>query len=262
MTEYSGRGDPARSLALLWRAKTQEPSSRKGKPELSVDRIVRAAIDVADAEGLAAVSMRRVADALKVGTMSLYTYVPGKAELIDVMLDAVHGEPERPEDDTGGWRGRLERVARQNWQLYHRHPWMLQIATSRPVMGPHTIAKYDYELRAVAGIGLTEVEMDSVVSLVLGHVEGAARRALEAAQAEQQTGQSTEQWWSAHAPLLEKVFDASRYPTAARVGASAGAAYGAAHDPDHAFEFGLQRVLDGIEVLVQQRAAKSPGRKK
>ena len=261
MTEYSGRGDPARSLALLWRAKTQEPSSRKGKPELSVDRIVRVAIDVADAEGLTALSMRRVADALKVGTMSLYTYVPGKAELIDVMLDSVYGEPERPEEDTGGWRARLERVARQNWALYHRHPWMLQIATTRPVMGPHTIAKYDYELRAVAGIGLTDIEMDSVLSLVLGHVEGAARRALESAQAEQQTGLSNEQWWSAHAPLLEKVFDASRYPTAARVGAAAGEAHGGAYEPEHAFEFGLQRVLDGIEVLIERRSAK-PGRKK
>lgn len=130
-----------------------------------------------------------------------------------------------------------------------------------PGDGPHTIAKYDYELRAVADIGLTDVEMDSVVSLVLGHVEGAARRALESAQAEQQTGQSHEQWWSAHAPLLEKVFDASRHPTAARVGAAAGAAYGAAYEPEHAFEFGLQRVLDGIEVLIERRAAKS-GRKK
>ncbi|WP_246356856.1 TetR/AcrR family transcriptional regulator [Pyxidicoccus fallax] len=261
MTEYSGRGDPARSLALLWRTKTQEPSSRRGKPELSVDRIVRVAIEVADAEGLAAVSMRRVADALKVGTMSLYTYVPGKAELIDVMLDSVHGEVERPEEADTGWRARLERVARRNWELYRRHPWLLQIATSRPVMGPNTIAKYDHELRAVEGIGLTDVEMDSVLSLVLGHVEGAARRALESAQAEQQTGMSHEQWWRAHAPLLEKVFDASRHPTAARVGAAAGEAYGAAVEPEHAFEFGLQRVLDGIEVLIERRTAK-PGRRR
>ena len=76
--EYSGKGDPARSLALLWR--TSERTSRKGKPDLNVDRIVRAAIEVADAEGLQALSMRRVAERLGVGTMSLYTYVPGKPE--------------------------------------------------------------------------------------------------------------------------------------------------------------------------------------
>src|SRR5439155_23227897 len=135
--------DPARSLALLWR--TRERASRKGKPDLSVDLIVRAAIDIADASGLGALSMRRVAERLGVGTMSLYTYVPGKAELLDVMLDAVYGEPDRPDAVPGGWRARLERIARENLALYQRHPWLLQVATSRPVLGPNAIAKYDYE---------------------------------------------------------------------------------------------------------------------
>ncbi|PTL79877.1 TetR/AcrR family transcriptional regulator [Vitiosangium sp. GDMCC 1.1324] len=255
-TEYSGSGDPQRTIELLWGS--QQRPKRGPKPRLTVEQIARTALEVADAEGLAALSMRRVADELGVATMSLYTYVPSKAELIDVMLDTVYGETARPEEVAGGWRARLEQIARENWALYHRHPWMLQIATSRPVMGPNLIAKYDYELRAVSGIGLTEVEMDSVVSLVAGHVEGAARRAVEAAQAEQHTGMTDEQWWAVHAPLLEKVLDASRYPTAARVGAAAGATYGAAHDPQHAFEFGLQRVLDGIEVLIQARAER-PG---
>lgn len=250
--EYTGSGDPARSLALLWR--THERPSRGGRSGLSVDRIVSAAIEIADAESLAALSMRRVAEHLGVGTMSLYTHVPGKGELIDVMLDTVVGEVPMPDDMSDGWRAKLEAVARANWALYHRHPWMLQIATGRPPLGPNLIAKYDYELRAVEGIGLDDIEMDSVVTLVLGHTESAARRALEASQAEQHTGMTDEQWWGASAPILSRVFDASRYPTAARVGAAAGEAYGAAHDPEHAFEFGLQRVLDGIAVLVEARA--------
>jgi AcrR family transcriptional regulator len=251
MAEYSGSGDPARSLALLWR--TRERPSRKGKPALSVDRIVQAAIEVADADGLAALSMRRIAERLGVGTMSLYTHVPGKAELIDVMLDEVYGEAARPEDVRGGWRARLELVARENRALYRRHPWLLQVGTSRPVLGPNAITKYDYELRAVDGIGLSEVEMDSVVSLVAAHVHGAARGAMEAAQVVQHSGMTDEQWWGASAPHLGKVFDASRYPTAARVGAAAGEAYGAAYDFEHGFEFGLQRILDGIEALVRAR---------
>jgi AcrR family transcriptional regulator len=253
MAEYSGSGDPARSLALLWR--TRERPGRKGKPDLSVDRIAEAAIAVADAEGMAALSMRRIAERLGVGTMSLYTHVPGKGELIDVMLDAVYGEEARPEDVPGGWRGRLEAVARQGWALYRRHPWLVQVGTSRPVLGPNAIARYDYELRAVDGIGLSDVEMDSVVSLVAGHVHGAARGAMEAAQAEQLSGMTDEQWWGASAPHLSKVFDASRHPTAARVGTAAGEAHGAAHDFEHGFEFGLQRILDGIEALVRQRAS-------
>lgn len=258
MTEYSAQGDPARSLALLWRTgeRTGERPGRKGKPDLGVERIVRAAIEVADAEGLAALSMRRVAEQLGVGTMSLYTYVPGKAELIDVMVDTVYGELPAPDDVPGGWRGRLELIARENLALYRRHPWMLQVSTaSRPPLGPNLIAKYDYELRAVDGIGLDDVEMDAVVTLVNGYVSGAARGAVEAAQARQHTGVSDEQWWYAHAPYLARVFDPRRYPTAARVGAAAGEAHNTAYDPGHSFEFGLQRVLDGIEAFVSARTA-------
>lgn len=90
MTTDDGPTDPTRSLALLWR--TSERTGRRGKHDLSVGRIVHAAIELADAEGVAALSMRRVAERLGVGTMSLYTYVPGKRELLDVMVDTVHGE--------------------------------------------------------------------------------------------------------------------------------------------------------------------------
>jgi AcrR family transcriptional regulator len=254
-TEYSGRGDPARTMALLWG--TQKRPSRGPKPGLSVERVVQTAIEISDAEGLGALSMRRVADRLGVSTMSLYTYVPGKAELIDVMLDAVLGEAVGPHDVAGGWRERLEIVARENWALFHRHPWILQVAAmSRPPLGPNVIAKYDHELRAVEGIGLTDVEMDSVLTLVLEYVQGTARNAVEASQAERRTGMTDEGWWSANAPLLGMVFDAERYPTAARVGTAAGAAHGAAYDPDQAFEFGLQRVLDGVEAFVRSRSAR------
>ncbi|WP_405148410.1 TetR/AcrR family transcriptional regulator [Sphaerisporangium sp. NBC_01403] len=252
-TEYTGAGDPARSLALLWR--TREKSSRKGKPDLSVDRIVRAAIEVADAQGLAALSMRRVAEHLGVGTMSLYTYVPGKAELLDLMLDLVYGEPARPAVVEGGWRVRLELIARERWALYQRHPWMLHVATSRPLLGPNAVAAYEYELGAVDGIGLTDVEMDSVVTLVSGYVHGAARGAVEAEQVEQRSGMTDEQWWWAHAPYLSKVMDARRFPLSARVGTAAGEAYGAAYDPGQAFEFGLARILDGIETLINTRTS-------
>ncbi|MCI2417278.1 TetR/AcrR family transcriptional regulator [Saccharopolyspora sp. K220] len=253
-TEYSGGGDPARSLALLWRTQDGPSSGRRGRSDLGVDRIVRAGIDIADADGLAALSMRRVADHLGVGTMSLYTYVPGKAELIDVMLDTVYGETARAVDDDADWRSRLTRIARENWALYHRHPWMLQVAAGRAVLGPNAIAKYDHELGAVADLGLTEIEMDSLLSLVLGHAEAAARRAVEMAQVEQRSGMTDEQWWRAHAPLLGQFLDPQRYPTAARVGSAAGQAHGSAHNPAHTFEFGLQRILDGIEAFVATRS--------
>ncbi len=96
-------------------------------------------------------SMRRVADELGVGAMTLYRYVPGKAELLDVMmLDTVYGELPRREVD-GDWRAKLDEVARENRELYLRHPWLLQVATSRPPLGPHLMAKYEYELSVGRG---------------------------------------------------------------------------------------------------------------
>jgi AcrR family transcriptional regulator len=248
-TEYSGRGDPKRSLELLWGL--QEPRRRGPKPRLQITQVVEAAIAIADAEGLPALSMRRVADAVGVATMSLYSYLPGKAELLDVMLDTVTGETSRP--PINDWRSGLEDIARENWKLFHRHPWILQVATYRPPLGPNLIAKYEYELSTLEGIGLSDVEMDSVLTLVLGYVAGAARGSVEAAQAEQQTGVSDEQWWEATGPLLAQVIDAQQFPIASRVGSAAGEQYGGPAAPEFAFEFGLERVLDGVEAFVTSR---------
>ncbi|MDC7122471.1 TetR/AcrR family transcriptional regulator [Cellulomonas fimi] len=265
MTEHTGTGDPARSMALLWR--TAEPAAPRGRGAaagLSVDRVVATAVALADAEGLAALSMRRVATELGVGAMTLYTWVPGKGELVDLMVDAVLGEvvdalgglaDEAPAEPAAhpatDWRDRLEAVARANWAVFARHPWLLQVATmGRPPLGPNVMAKYEVELRAVDGTGLDEVTMDAVVTLVNGFVGGAARGVLDRAQAEQATGISEEQWWEATAPYVDQVFDADAYPTVARVGPVAGEANQAAYDPHRAFEFGLARLLDGIAVLV------------
>lgn len=250
-TDSNGRTDPARSLAVLWR--THERASRKGRPDLSVDRIARVALDIADTEGIAALSMRRVAEQLGVGTMSLYTHVPGKGELLDVMLDTVYGETDRTEHTPDQWRTHLECVARENWAMHRRHPWTLHVPTQRAVLGPQAVAKYDYELRGLDGIGLTDVEMDSVLALVLGHVHGAARGEAENTHIEQDSGLTDHQWWETHAPLLERMLDPRRFPTAARVGTAAGAEHGTAFSATHHFEFGLHRILDGIEQLIGSR---------
>ncbi|MEO3828930.1 TetR/AcrR family transcriptional regulator [Actinomadura sp. B10D3] len=249
MTEYSGGGDPKRSLELLWGVKAR---SRRGpKPRLTPEDIVRTAIALADAEGLEAPSMRRIADELGVSPMSIYTYVPGKAELIDVMVDRAFGELTPPEQDT--WRARLEHIAEDGWALYHRHPWLLRVTLARPPMGPNTLAKYEFELRAVEGLGLTDVEMDSVVALVTGFAESAARVSVNAAEAERRSGISDLEWWEATAPLLAELVDEADYPIGTRVGTAAGQEYNAAVAPRRAFEFGLARVLDGIEVLINSR---------
>ena len=254
-TEYGGGGDPARSLPLLWR--DQKRPTRGPRPGLTVDRIVAAAIELADAEGLGALSMRRVAERLGVGTMSLYTYVPGKAELLDVMLDTVLAEVARP-DGAGSWRAGLELRAREDWALFHRHPWMLQISPSRALLGPNETELFEATLRVVDGIGLGGREMVLVVSLVSDYTRGAADLAVGAAEAERRTGISDEQWWAAREPLFDKYFDPSRYPTVVSVAATgafeqpAGDAAYTVAQAQRSFEFGLARVLDGIAAFIDK----------
>jgi AcrR family transcriptional regulator len=262
VTEYSGGGDPTISMQLLWG--TREAPTRGPKRALDVPRIVAAAIRVADAQGLTLLSMRKVAEELGVGTMSLYRYVPGKAELLDQMLDTAYGEmlrldsehaaEDEPRNGGANWRAALSRVAHRYQEMYLRHPWMLQVAVSRPPLGPNVMDAYDRDLRAVEDAGLTDHEMDAVVGLVTSLAQTTARGAVDIALAEQRTGLTDRQWWDAHAPLLEQVFDPERFPIAARVGATVGESMQAAYDPKRAFDFGLARTLDGVAALIDSRA--------
>ncbi|HJX42937.1 MAG TPA: TetR/AcrR family transcriptional regulator [Geodermatophilus sp.] len=254
-TEFTGIGDPARSMDLLWR--TAPGSHRRPGPRssLDVDRVVDAAVRLADAEGLPALSMRRVAADLGVAVMTLYGHVPGKGELVDLMLDSVLAElyPDEEVVTAGDWRTRLAAVARANWDLFLRHPWALHLATGRPPLGPHLMRKYELELRAVDGLGLSEVEMDLLVTLVNDFVQGTVGGVQEKVVAERVSGVSEDQWWSAMAPHVDRFFDAERFPTVARVGPVAGEELQAASDPERSFAFGLARLLDGVGVLVGQR---------
>ncbi|GAA1225689.1 TetR/AcrR family transcriptional regulator [Pseudonocardia alaniniphila] len=243
----SGGGDFRRSLELLWG--TPEEPTRGPRPGLSVQRIVRAAIDVADAEGLAALSMRRIASALGVGAMSLYRYVPGKAELIDLMVDEVYAEDLAAERAvTGDWRERLEEFGRQEWALYLRHPWMLQIAQGRPMLGPNSMASTDVTLLAVDGIGLDEHEMLAAVVMLSSFVSGLAKTTIEAMQAADSTGVSDEEWWEIQGEYVGPAVVEGKLPMLSKVGEAG--AFTAMFDN---FEFGLQRVLDGLAVLIEAR---------
>jgi AcrR family transcriptional regulator len=252
-------------MALLWGR--GRPSTRGPRQGLSVEAVVKAAIELADQEGLDAVSMRRVAQRLDVGTMSLYTYVPAKAELLDLMLDSVYGGLAQALNEepaaAGDWRAGLEARARAGWGLYRSHPWMLQVATARSVLGPNELALYEVSLRVVADIGLTGREMVSVVTSVSMFVRGAAREAAEVTQAAAATGVTNDEWWLAREPLLSEMIDPDRFPTITAVEKAGGF-----EEPEGTvdyllqfaiddFEFGLARLLDGIGAFIERRRSDS-----
>lgn len=215
--------------------------------------MVAAATDLADTEGLAAVTMRRVAQALGVAPMTLYTYVPGKAELLDLMLDAAYAR--MPRTDTTGqpWQQRVTAVAEENRMLFEAHPWAATVSTSRPPLGPGLMAKYEHELSALDGLGLDDIEMDASLTYLLSFVQACARSAADARTAAQDSAMGDEQWWAANAPLLARVLDERAYPTAVRVGTAAGGPHRSAYRPEHAYRFGLRRVLDGLAALIDSK---------
>jgi AcrR family transcriptional regulator len=247
--ERTSGGDPARTLALLWRDSAVVPrhGPRQG---LSIDAVVAAATQVADTEGLEAVTMRRVAKALEVAPMTLYTYVPGKAELLDLMLDAAYTS--MPRVDTSGqpWRQRLAAIAEENKVLFENHPWAATVSTIRPPLGPGMMAKYEHELLALEGLGLDDVLMDASLTYLLGFVQAWARAAADARSVQHDTAMNENDWWTTSGPLLARVLDQTAYPIAARVGSAAGAAHGGAYSSTHGYTFGLERVLAGLAQLI------------
>lgn len=242
--------DPARSLNLLWGS-----HSKAGRSGLTIRAIVDAAIAIADAEGLEALSMRRVAEGLGVGTMTIYSYIPGKDELTDLMADTLMGtlyadadEPKRQ----GNWRAGLLFVAEANWQLHLKHPWLSEMVKPRPNLGPNFVMKYEAELRPLDGIGLSDVQMDALIANVLMQVEGAARLYHRLEREKRNSAQTDEEWWLTQAPVLDRLLDAKRFPTAARVGQSFGDELKAAAAPEQTLRFGLGLLLDGVEHLLKQ----------
>ncbi|MGE2733092.1 TetR/AcrR family transcriptional regulator [Mycolicibacterium vaccae] len=248
--DRTSAGDPARTLELLWRTPGERKTGRGPRQRTTVDEIVGAAIEIADTAGLGAVTMRAVATKLGIATMATYTYVPGKAELLDLMLDTVYAQMPRTDLNGMPWRQRVSQIAADNRQMLEHHPWVTALATTRPPLGPGMMAKYDHELGAFDGLRLSDLQMDAALTYVLGFVASVARIAIDSARAGTDSGMTDQMWWDRAEPLLAKVFDAQRYPLAARVGAAAGQAHDSAYSAEYAYEFGLARVLDGLAPVI------------
>lgn len=242
-------GDPTRALRLLWRDRLGEPRGTRGpRTRFTVDDVVIAAAALADEEGLEAFSMRRVAERLGIGVMTLYTYVPDRATLLGLVRDWIAAEGSRP-PHTGAVRDRLRAVAVELWDEYARHPWLVDLQIGRPWLGPNESDRYEWQLAALEGSGLDDLDVDQTIAALGAYVAGVARWKVVADRSRAMSGVDDAAWWEVNAPILAEVIDADRYPVSSRVGQAAGEAYGLG-DPDRSFEFGLERFLDGIDHLI------------
>jgi DNA-binding transcriptional regulator YhcF (GntR family)/AcrR family transcriptional regulator len=216
---------------------------RTGGAEVTRERVLRAAIAIADAEGAAALSMRRLASALGVATMSLYRHVHSKDELLVQMVDTVFGDHPFPADPPAGWRSGLEVAARLQWTIFRRHRWAVTaLSLTRPRPTPRTLAHGEAVLRVLAGTGLDEYRMFQVYLAMFSYVRGIAAGLEWDAVAEQESGISGEQHLEAQDAVFDDVTASGAYPTFVRVMRAADFDL----DLEEQFEFGLRHLLDGF----------------
>lgn len=252
--EHTGDDDPRRSIELLWGV--HGPAKRGPKPRFSTDDVVQAAIAIADRDGLQAISMRSVAQAVGVSPMAIYTYVPSKSELLGLMFDRVMGEGEELPPGLS-WRESLAFMARSRWNLAQRRPWLLGLALHRPPLGPNLMARVESIMRALDGTGLTEIEKDLMVDVLHNYIEGALHEAREAREAEQRSGLTDAQWIAIVEPALQERLDPERFPHLLRLGEAWREQRHLMTDPSYRFEQGLEVVLDGIGAFIARRQAQA-----
>lgn len=213
---------------------------------LTSARIVGTAIAIADAEGLASVSMRRVAAELGVATMSLYRHVTDKDDLLAQMMEASFSEWPFPDDPPEGWRDRLELAARMLWGMFRRHPWLAPaLSVTRPQPVGSGVPFTEWVLASLDGRGLDVQTVLTTHITLFNYVRGTAINLEAEAEAEALSGLDSEEWMDTQEPALRAILATGRFPIFERLVTDE---YD--FNLDDLFEFGLQRILDGVAALL------------
>ncbi len=242
MDEQVGTPEGRRIIGLLW--DPPGAPSRGPKPRLTLAEVVDAAVALADTEGLAALSVRKVAARVDLSAMALYTYVPGRSELVELMIDRVYAECRLPSHDLD-WRERLGAWTRAIWRLYRAHPWVLDHAVVRLPVGPHVLDVEEALYAALAAAGFVGTDNVSMANLVRWQLLGAARSAVQDADAERRTGVSADAYWDSRSSFWTTYFDAERFPTTHAVWLAGGFDDPTAGD----FEQVVRRLMDAIDAM-------------
>ena len=220
-----------------------ERGGRGPKARHSRAAIAAAAVALADAEGLDAVTMRRVAADLGMGTMSLYNYVTAKEHLVQLMIDHVSGEYRYSPGGPAEVREAIIDLARQGRDITERHPWLPRVMYTPPTFGPNALRYVDYFLRLLGGTGLDTTAKMELLGMVNGFsiAYGGAQAAL--AEERARTGVTAEQQSAAQVTALVTAAASGRYPDLA---AALGGPAPPPRDADEVFCSAVGRLVDGI----------------
>jgi AcrR family transcriptional regulator len=227
----------------------RERSGKGPKRGMSLNRIVEAAVAVASSDGIAAVSMSRIATELGAATMSLYRYVATKDELLALMVDAVFQSPPALAPRQR-WRVALSRWAREHLAVLRQHPWVVRVPLSGPPIMPNQVIWFERGLWSLRNTGLAEEEKVSVLLLINGFVRNEALLKADL-QIAAGAGSTVADAMSSYGRLLSRLVDPLRFPAISAVIASG--IFDQTDESDADFTFGLERILDGVDALVRQR---------
>lgn len=222
--------------------------SRPRAPEVTRAQVVRTAMAIADAEGSAAVSMRRISTELGVATMSLYRHVPSKDDLVTHMIDTAFGDHPFAHPAPAEPRAALEAAARKLWEIYRRHPWCAPLMSlTRPQVTPNVIRYAEWVMGALARAGLEPVQTLLVHVTVFSQVRGLATSLEPEAAAQQETGMSYAEYIETQDAVVNAMTGA--FPAFRAVASVSDFDL----DLDELFEFGLTGLLDGLAGLSRAR---------
>jgi AcrR family transcriptional regulator len=242
-----GTPEGRRVIEALWNPHPP-PAGRGPRPRTSLAEVVDVGVAIADAEGLDALSIRKVAGRLGIGAMSVYTYVPGRSELIELMIDRVYADHGIP-DPALGWRERTEAWMRATWRTYTQHPWLLDYNMARLPVGPHVLDVDEALYAALAAAGFTGTDNVAVTNLIRWQLLGAARSVISDAAEERHTGVSAEAYWESRSSFWTTYFDETRFPTMSAIWSAGGFDDPAGYDVERMISW----LLDGIERLAASR---------
>jgi len=234
------------AVEVIW--SRPERAARGPKPAHSRAEIAAACTRLADGEGLAAVSMRRVATSMATGTTSLYRYVSSKDELFDLMVDQILGSEPLP-TPTGYWRDDLRFLAQWKRNLILHHRWLAELS-GRPAVGPNGLRVQEWGLRAVDGWGLSIDQMIIIVESMDAYVQGYALRELAERAATQRSGQDLDAWMDAHASYAQAVIETGQFPLVTSAWLDAREPH-AADRAERGFHHGIDRLLDGYGISMR-----------
>jgi AcrR family transcriptional regulator len=249
-TEIPSSSETGHAPGIIW---AREPRRKQGQhPPLSREHIVRAAIDLADAEGIQALSFRRMAAKLGVSTMALYWYVESKEDVLDLMVDAVYAEMAFSQPSSGSWRTDCMMLATQVRKVMRSHPWLASLSSNRPLLGPNALKLHECVLTTLSALALDKSMTLAIAEMIGVYVRGFVQKELGEAEARRRSGLSEDEWRVSVAPYIQKqVIESTDYPSLAQFFLHA-----QEWDDDKRFTFGLTCLLDGVVTQVLQARGK------